>query len=307
LRAGFRYLPWRAICGDVDEEDVVNFRVRALWLALLVSGPAVATTAPDGRALYQQRCASCHGEDARGDGPDAEICATRPTNLRADTLADNSTGALVHEILDGRSLGFDVAAMKAHAADTEALVIYLQHLPDVDWRAVDAGKALYVDRCAPCHGAYGRGGAVLPPGVRTPRDLADPAWQRSVSESDLIVAVRHGRAGMPALTPRLSDTQAHQVAAFVRLLSPGYMTYAQYCAGCHGDHGVGGGSFAESYPAPTVIFDRAYFARHDGEELRRKAWHMLDEHRLEMPHFRGTLTPAQARAIVDYLKSGRAH
>jgi mono/diheme cytochrome c family protein len=278
-----------------------------LCLALLAAGPARAGTAPDGRALYQQRCATCHGEDARGDGPDADICAPRPANLRDGILARTSTAALVHIVLDGRSIGLDEAAMKKRTADVEALIAYLRHLSDVDWRAADAGKAIYLDRCQACHGEYGRGAAALPPGVRTPPDLADPTVQHGVSDADLVIAVRHGRAGMPALTPRLSDAQAHQVAAFVRLLSPGYITYTEYCAGCHGDHGVGAGSFAESYRAPTVVFDRAYFASHDAEELRGKAWHMLDERRLSMPHFRGTLTPAEARAIISYLKTGREH
>jgi mono/diheme cytochrome c family protein len=148
---------------------------------------------------------------------------------------------------------------------------------------------------------------MLPPGIRRPRDLGDAAFQRGTNDTDMMVAVRHGREGMPALTPRLSEEQARQVTAFVRLLSPGYVTYAAYCAACHGDHGIGTGSFAEFYAAPTVIFDRAYFARHDPEALRASAWHMVQQHRPSMPHFRGTLSEAQARAIGEYLKQPPAN
>src|SRR5262249_44360344 len=132
-------------------------------------------------------------------------------------------------------------------------------------------------RCAPCHGAFGRPGpdAPLPAGVRRPRDLGDPAFQRSASDDEMLVAVQHRRAGMPALTPPLTDEQARQVLAFMRVLSPGYATYTTYCAQCHGDHGIGVGSFGETYAAPTVIFDKSYFARQSGEDIRRSIWHML--------------------------------
>ena len=88
----------------------------------------------------------------------------------------------------------------------------------------------------------------------------------------------------------------------MRLLSPGFTTYSQYCATCHGDHGIPAGSFGESFALPTAIFDRAYFAHHDAEEFHRRAWHMLDEHRPAMPHWRGTLSEAEAAAIVEWLK-----
>jgi mono/diheme cytochrome c family protein len=107
---------------------------------------------------------------------------------------------------------------------------------------------------------------------------------------------------MPGLTPRLSEAQAHDVAAFVRLLSPGYVVYSQYCAQCHGNRGIGVGSFAESFPAPTVVFDRAYFAHHDADQLRVAVWHMLQQHQPAMPHFRGALSEAEAAAIVRYLR-----
>jgi mono/diheme cytochrome c family protein len=260
----------------------------------------------DGRMLYLQQCARCHGMSGKGDGPDAALFSSPPSNLRAGFLDTHSTADVVRRVLDGRreQLALDLPDLRAHAADTETVVAYLQRLPDIDWPVVDAGQTLFVARCADCHGVFGRPGpdVALPPGVRRPRDLSDPAFQRATSEADMIIAVRHGRDGMPALTPRLSEEQARQAAAFVRLLSPGYLTYASYCAPCHGDHGIGTGSFAESYAAPTVIFDAAYFARRDPEELRASAWHMLRAHRPAMPHFRGTLSEAQARAIVAYLK-----
>ncbi len=284
---------------------------RALGLAFLSwAVSAAGAERLDGRTLYMQHCARCHGASGRGDGPDATLFVNPPRSLRRDFLDAHPTADVVQRVLESRrnQLALDLPALRARALDAEIVLTYLRRLPDVDWSAADSGQTLFVARCAPCHGAFGRPGpdAVLPPGVRPPRDLSDPAFQRSTSNADLVIAVRHGRAGMPALTPRLSEDEARQAAAYVRLLSPGYVAYATYCAQCHGDHGIGTGSFTESYPAPTVIFDRAYFARRDPEELRSSVWHMLAQHQPSMPHFRGTLSESQARAIVEYLKQLRA-
>jgi mono/diheme cytochrome c family protein len=273
--------------------------------ALLLIPIGVAHGAADGQLLYLQQCAPCHGASGRGDGPNAALFAIRPRDLRGDFLEKYPADDLVRRVLDGRrlELALDLPAMRARAANMESLIAYMQRLPEIDWRAADQGQAIYIARCELCHGTYGRPTGAPPPGVRAPRDFSDPAFQQATSDADLISAVRHGRAGMPALTPRVTEQEARQVSAFVRLFSPGYTTYSQYCAGCHGDHGIGAGSFAETPPAPTVVFDRAYFARHDPEALRAKVWHMLDAHQPSMPHFRSVISAAQAQAIIHYLKT----
>jgi mono/diheme cytochrome c family protein len=282
----------------------------SLCVAILCGIPtALRAGSADGRRLYVQQCARCHGNDGGGDGSDAALFATPPPKLRAGILDTQTTADAVRRILDSRSdrLEVDVPRLRAQAKEVDAVVAYLQRLPEVDWPVVDPGQVLFVDRCSTCHGPSGSPGpdAMLPAGVRRPRSLSDPLFQRGMSDADMMIAVRHGRAGMPALTPRLSEEQARRVTAFVRLLSPGYATYSSYCAACHGDHGVGTGSFAESYAAPTVIFDTAYFKRNDPEALRTSAWHMVQRHKPSMPHFRGTLTEAEARAIVEYLRGLR--
>jgi mono/diheme cytochrome c family protein len=141
----------------------------------------------------------------------------------------------------------------------------------------------------------------VPAGVGTPRDLSDPAWQRSVSDAELVTVVRHGRKGMPALLPRIEESDARAIAAFVRLLSPGYEMYERYCTSCHGEDGRGGGGLVEA-PAPTVVFDAAYFTRRDPEEVRAAVWHMIGQHKTAMPHLRDELDETTARTIVEYLK-----
>jgi mono/diheme cytochrome c family protein len=264
-------------------------------------------SALNGRALYETHCASCHGRRGTGDGPDAALYDPPPRNLRDGFLARHSDPELVSRILDGRALplALDPAALHARAADVEAIAAHIERLPAVNWRLTERGQEIYVDRCEICHGPYGRGATTVPRGVGTPRDLSDPAFQRSVDDDELRVVVEHGRRGMPAIPRHWTESDARALAAFVRLLSPGYERYSRYCAACHGDDGRGTGSFAEVSQPPTPVFDHAYFSHHDVEHVRAAVWHMLDEKKPTMPHFRSKLSAGEARAIVEHLKHGR--
>lgn len=282
--------------------------VGLLALLALTGTTSPAWGAPDGAALYRLRCAPCHGEAGRGNGPDAHLFTPPPRDLQSGFLGQYDTATLVRRVLDGARLplALDLPALRARARDVEAIAAYLERLPTIDWRLVEPGEEIYVDRCELCHGPAGRPPADLPPGVRTPRDLSDPAFQRAMSDAALAEVVRHGRAGMPALTPRISAIDTSSLVAFVRLLSPGYEQYERYCAACHGEDGRGAGSFAEAIPRPPVVFDRDYFVRRDPEQIRAAVWHMLDRESASMPHFRGTLTESDAAAIVDYLRRAPA-
>lgn len=292
----------------VRETGGYGFVVTVALLLLLGAGvnASAATTLaePNGERLYLRQCAPCHGKTGAGDGPDAVYYPASPRNLRDGFLKLYSTDALVRRIRDGRSLplAVDPKALKVRADDVTSVVNHLQRLPTIDWRQVDEGWGLYVDRCESCHGRYGKPGPSLPAGVRPPRDLADPGYQRSLTYADLLAAVRHGRHHMPALVPRVPKNEGPPLAAFVRLLSPGFEIYSRHCSACHGDDGRGVGSLIETLQVPTVVFDEAYFRSRKPEQLRRAVGHMVDQHTPTMPHFRWDLSDAEARAIVEYMK-----
>jgi mono/diheme cytochrome c family protein len=233
--------------------------------------------------------------------------AQRPRDLRQGFLDTYAPDEVIRRVRDGTPLNItlDPVHLQERAREVEDLVTYARRLPAAGGALAGSGRDLYIDRCAVCHGPYGSPGAILPAGVRRPRDLGAPEVQAALTDAELGVLVRHGREGMPALTPRVSEADAHALAAFARLFSRGFELYDRYCAACHGDNGRGTGSFAENFRAPTVVFDRAYFERTDPEHLRKWVWHMAGEQRPSMPHYHWTLTQREAGAIVEFLKSTR--
>lgn len=91
---------------------------------------------------------------------------------------------------------------------------------------VVAGKAIYNQACASCHGVDGRGSggtAGMLPVV--PRNLADRSYMQTRSADQLFQVIKHGgaaqglSAAMPGFSNQLTDAQIHHTVAYVQSLS----------------------------------------------------------------------------------------
>ena len=81
----------------------------ALTLAAAPLAAPQSTTGTDresGAALYTERCASCHGATATGDGPMARALKHVPPDLTSLTLKNNGMfpSARVYRIIEGRDV-----------------------------------------------------------------------------------------------------------------------------------------------------------------------------------------------------------
>ena len=76
----------------------------AIFAIIAVNADASAQNIDVGKAEYQSACASCHGIDAKGNGPVTRELKTRPTDLTV--LAKKNNGVFpvnsVYQIIDGR-------------------------------------------------------------------------------------------------------------------------------------------------------------------------------------------------------------
>jgi mono/diheme cytochrome c family protein len=79
-------------------------RISLIFGLVLAGMPVVAQDAQEGEGLFMTYCATCHGLDATGGGPMAEMLATQPPDLTAISLGNNGvfpTERIVFRI-DGR-------------------------------------------------------------------------------------------------------------------------------------------------------------------------------------------------------------
>jgi mono/diheme cytochrome c family protein len=84
--------------------------VAALLLMLGAPASAADDAVAQGRQLYLEYCASCHGLTGEGDGPVAHALTTPPANLRrlSERFGDPLPNDQVARFIDGR------AEVKAH-------------------------------------------------------------------------------------------------------------------------------------------------------------------------------------------------
>ena len=88
-------------------------------IALLVALAAGASAEPDGAALYQAKCASCHGADGRGDTPVGKALKIRSL-LEPRWAAEDAPAAIAKVVREG-SPGMPPLASKLSAAEIEAV------------------------------------------------------------------------------------------------------------------------------------------------------------------------------------------
>jgi cytochrome c oxidase cbb3-type subunit 3 len=113
-----------------------------------------------------------------------------------------------------------------------------------DPEALRAGRVLFIDNCASCHGREGRGNQAL-----GAPDLTDGNWQYGGDGKAILTSVLDGRRGaMPPFGASLSGEQVKDVANYVLGLAggPDHTLSAQFgrsvfsnCVPCHGAEGKG--------------------------------------------------------------------
>jgi mono/diheme cytochrome c family protein len=63
--------------------------------------PANETSLALGKATYERRCLSCHGEKGKGDGKAAKKLSKHPGNLSDPKMWEQSDGALLWKLTEG--------------------------------------------------------------------------------------------------------------------------------------------------------------------------------------------------------------
>jgi cytochrome c oxidase cbb3-type subunit 3 len=112
-----------------------------------------------------------------------------------------------------------------------------------DPAALSAGRNLFVNNCAACHGSDARGARGYP-------SLADDEWLWGGEPAQIHMTIASGRTGvMPAFGAVLDDDQRELLTDYVMHMAgrevererakDGGQLFATYCTACHGPSGEG--------------------------------------------------------------------
>lgn len=160
-----------------------------------------------------------------------------------------------------------------------------------------AGTAIFIEKCAPCHGGSGMGdgpqAAKLP---KKPTALGELAISRAASPAAWYKVVTEGRMDtfMPPFTS-LTDQQRWDVVAYALTLPDmgftGQNIYMNNCMRCHGDDG--------KQSAKSDFSDQARMAQLSLNDIVA----VINDGVGDMPAFAGKLNEDQQFAVAAYLRT----
>jgi cytochrome c oxidase cbb3-type subunit 3 len=204
---------------------------KSLWPGLLVIStwlilsPALA--APDGEALYNQNCASCHGYDGHGGvGIPLALPAfleSVPDEYLSKTIRYGREGRVMppFKYLSDAQIGAIVKHVRGFSK-TEAAPLTLGSVQGDQKN----GARLYAKYCAACHGADGKGGKGTGVTFSRPRDLPviapalnNKGFLAAASDKMIKQTLMKGRDGTPMqsfLKQGLSESDINDIVSHVR-------------------------------------------------------------------------------------------
>lgn len=176
-----------------------------------------------------------------------------------------------------------------------------------------AGRTLFGDNCAACHGRDAKGGKNYP-------NLTTSAWLWGGDADKIFQTIGVGvnsahrdtrTSQMPAFGQILKRKDVEDVVAFVRSLSglpkgqgetaeaisAGKAVFATNCASCHGEKGLGN----QEVGAPNLT-DQIWIYGSDPDSIYTTVWSGRQGF---MPSWEGRLTPLERKILTLYLISLR--
>ena len=219
-----------------------------------------------GQGLFNQNCASCHGEFGEGGPNPANPASSIPPISTSDFLKTRDDITIRAIIAQGQAdLGMppfgatnggqlsddELDAVVAFIRSWEANPLVIEPTPGVTPVPTPIGltpQEVYSNLCAQCHGASGEGGSG--PALNTSE------FQQTTPDQEVFAAIDQGFPGssMIAWGKLLSTSQINQLVQFIRSLSglptqtpstsaPTFsgsvlLIFESKCAACHGTMGA---------------------------------------------------------------------
>ncbi len=199
-------------------------KLAATPLADIVKDPALLALArARGKAAFGDNCAPCHGTGGTGSkgypnlNDDEWIWGGKLEQIEQTIQFGARSGhAKTHE---GAMLAFGKDGV-LKPAEIVTVANYVRSLSGLSTGAgydAAAGKKLFADNCASCHGDAGKGN----PEMGAP-NLTDKIWLYGSDEATLIDTITNGRAGvMPAWVGRLDPATIKALTVYVHSLGGG--------------------------------------------------------------------------------------
>ncbi|WP_274628224.1 cytochrome-c oxidase, cbb3-type subunit III [Arvimicrobium flavum] len=174
-----------------------------------------------GSAAFKVNCVQCHGSGAEGSAgypnlnDDEWLWGGSPEQIR-QTIAHGVRFAGDDETRVSEMPAFGDMLEPKQISQVATFVTSLSGA-EGDAVDIDAGRQLFADNCAACHGDDGKGNREL-----GAPDLTDAIWFYGSSHAAIAAQIRAPKHGvMPAWSARLGDTTVKELTVYVHSLGGG--------------------------------------------------------------------------------------
>jgi cytochrome c oxidase cbb3-type subunit 3 len=225
----FRWHSRDAVVADIGalkaQRAAMVDRLAAVSLQQIAADPVLLDFArAQGRSAFAENCAPCHG--AGGGGGRGYPNLNDDDWIWGGTL-DEIAQTIRHGVRSADAETRQGAAMPAFGrdgvlkrADIDTVAEYARSLAGLPVDAktdLAAGKKIFADNCAVCHGEAGKGKREL-----GAPNLSDAIWLYGSDHAAIVNGVWNGRGGvMPAWAGRLDDVTIKALAVYVHSLGGG--------------------------------------------------------------------------------------
>jgi mono/diheme cytochrome c family protein len=126
----------------------------------------------------------------------------------------------------GLALSVSVFGLQEHPKEPHqhSEAAKLQNPVKGDAASLEAGKKLYTDNCADCHGEQGKGDGPAAPyaGDPPPSNLADTEWRHGSTDGEIFAVIRDGvdGTGMKDFGKDLKPEEMWHIVNYVKTFAP---------------------------------------------------------------------------------------
>jgi len=202
----------------------------AVLIALPFGAAQASNDIPDGKSIYANHCASCHGVDGTVSkfGKDLKPFPARNHRAVAQVVSRDEMRRII--TYGVRGTGMRAKKYALNPLEIEAVIDYIKTF---DYKPNLAnGKKRFEQVCISCHGMDGRS--------QTGLGAANLVYSK-LNLNDIVHTMRHGRPGtlMKANEHQLSNADINDVAHYALSLrykanlKKGKKFYAKNCKSCH--------------------------------------------------------------------------
>ena len=168
-------------------------------------GPMYPASAPDvenGKVIFAEKCAPCHGDTGLGDGDQGKELPVTVIPIGLPEYGSKASPAKWYTTVTQGNLDRFMPPFNS-LTDQERwdVVSYALTLHTTN-EQIETGKSLFEENCADCGDAFG-----------------NLEMMSALSAVDLVGMIREGGENFPAFGSSFSDEEAYAVAAYIRTLT----------------------------------------------------------------------------------------